>query len=62
MSTTYSCLVESDLFDSKHSCKIHATTLQEFIENIRNASTSSVPQEQLLFEVYDSDFEEFVGE
>ena len=58
--TLYSCLVESDLLDCKHKRTVRAKTLKEFIEIIWS-EMFCVPQAQLLFEVYDTEFEEFVG-
>jgi hypothetical protein len=59
---SYKCLVESELLDSKHKCTITASTLEEFMEALVSSLDMKVPTEQLSFEVYDKEFEEFVGE
>jgi hypothetical protein len=66
--SSYKCLVESDLLESKHKCTITApSTLDGFMEALVSSLGMKLPKEltsvqQLLFEVYDKDFEDFVGE
>jgi hypothetical protein len=62
MSGSYKCLVESDLLDSKHKCNITAVTLDEFVAKLVTSLGLPIPTEHLSFEVYDKEFEEFVGE
>jgi hypothetical protein len=62
MATTAKCLVESDLLESKQKCIITASTLEEFTEALLSSLNMSIPTEQLMCLIYDTDFEDFVGE
>jgi hypothetical protein len=57
----YKCLVESDLLASKHKCSITASTLEEFVGALVSSLDLKIPREQMKFEVYDKEFEEYVG-
>ena len=63
MAVACSCLVESDLLRAKHMCTIEAPTLEEFLAKlVCDLQIIKIPLHQLSFEVYNDEFEDFVGE
>jgi hypothetical protein len=62
MATSHRCTIQGDLFNSQRlEVTVEATTLDEFIASIMRKLDVQFPLEALLLEVYDDDFDEFVG-
>jgi hypothetical protein len=59
--TSCNCVVEGDLFDSTRQVTVEAGTLDDFVESLVAKLQMGLPIESLVIEIYDDDFEEFVG-
>jgi hypothetical protein len=55
----FTFLIESALLHAKHKCSVEASTLAELISAIN--MSLNLEQPTLLIEVYDKEFESFVG-